>query len=324
MRRISLAGLMLAALCCFLPQAAYAENKTVAAPPDQGKQTWFLNLLKTLADTDALDDPDQVGAILGVRFNQTVVTTGPSHVEAFAKSFERDEYTPTDETWFTAGPPGYASTGNFKPSGRNGFVAGIDPTATGKNVNLKYFESKRFELPDDNVILRADIPKNDTHTTVIFYGIDKLTCITLQDIKSFFPGIHHMEGTDASSERYQYYPPVREESGNVLSFEAPEAKCVTEATVSEVSGFGKRIKRATLKFAKCLQQAGTAFCRKHPNATPPDFQINVQLKSHLRESCGNLDAFYEKEPPNGKETLGKIDYFDIPAHCPYPDKGRRR
>lgn len=323
MKRISLVGLMLAALCSLLLQAAHAETKTFTTPPDQGKQTWFLDMLKTLADTDALDDPVKVGAILGVKFNKIVVTTGASHMEAFAKSFERDEYTPTDQTWFTGGPLGYASTGNFKPKGHNGFVAGIDPTATGTKLNLKYFESKRFGLPDDNVILRADVPKNDTHTTIIFYGIDKLTCITLQDIESFFPRIHHMGRTDASSERYLYYPPAREESGNVLSFEAPREKCVTEATVNEFSGFGKRIRRAILKFAKCLQDAGTDFCSKRPDATPRDFKIYDQLKSHLRTSCGNLDTFYEKEPQNGQEPQGEIDYFNIPAHCPYPDKGQR-
>ncbi|CBJ38852.1 exported protein of unknown function [Ralstonia solanacearum CMR15] len=321
MKRISLAGLVLGALCSFLQQAAQAETKTFATPPDQGKQTWFLGVLKTLADTAPLNDPVKVGATLGVKFNKTVVTSGPSHAEAFANSFERDEYTPIDPTWFTSGPPGYASTGNFKPNGHNGFVAGIDPTAMGTKVNLKYFESKRFGLPDENFTLRADVPKNDTHTTVIFYGIDKLTCITRQDIESFFPEIHHMGATDASSERYLYYPPAREESGSVLSFEALGEKCLTEATVSEFSGFGKRIKRAILKFAKCLQDAGTAFCRAYPNAAPRDFSIHDQLKFHLRENCGSLDAFYEKEPRNSQEPQGQIDYFNIPAQCPYPDKG---
>lgn len=321
MNRMSLNGLVFAALCSFFLQTAHAETKAFAGPPDQGKQAWFLGMLKTLADVDALNDPAKVGAILGVNFSKTVVTSGPSHVEAFAKSFERDEYTPIASTWFTGGPPGYASTGNFKPNGRNGFVAGIDPTAMGTKVNLKYFESKRFGLPVDTPTLRADVPKNDTQTTVIFYGIDKLTCISRQDIESFFPELHHIEATDASSERYLYSPLAREESGNVLSFEAPGGKCLTEATVNEFSGFGKRIKRAVLKFAQCLQDAGTAFCRAHPDATPRDFSIHGQLKTHLRESCGSLDAFYEKEPENGQEPQEQINYFDIPVHCPYPYKG---
>ena len=313
-------GLVLAACCSFFLQAAHAESKAFASPPDQGRQTWFLGMLKTLADVDALNDPTKVGAILGVKFSKTVVTSGPSHMEAFAKAFERDEYTPIDPTWFTAGPPGYASTGNFKAKGRNGFVAGIDPTATGTKVTLKYFESKRFGLLDTPTV-RADIPKNDTQTTVIFYGIDKLTCISLQDIQSFFPEIQHVNATDASSERYLYSPPAREESGNVLSFEAPGEQCLTEATVHEFSGFGKRIRRAVIKLAQCLQDAGTAFCRSHPDATPRDFSIAGQLKSHLRESCESLDAFYEKEPQNGQEPQRQFNYFDIPAHCPYPNKG---
>jgi hypothetical protein len=321
MKRIALSGLMLAVLIGAVLHTARAETSTFVTPPKEGKQTWFLGMLKTLADSENLDDPNQVGTILSVKFDKTIVTTEPSHMESFAKSFERDEYTPSGKTWFTAGPPGYASTGNWKPNGHNGFMAGVDPTATGKQVNFKYFESKRFGLPDDLVGIRADIPKNDTQTTVIFYGIDKLTCITLQDIQSYFPGIHHMGATDASSERYLYYPSVREESGNVLSFEAPEGKCVTEATVNEFSGFGKRIKRSINKFAKCLQDAGTAFCRKYPDATPQTFKLYDQLKSYMRESCGTLDAFYEKEPQSGQEPPKDMDYFNIPAFCPYPYKG---
>jgi hypothetical protein len=320
MKRIVLAGLMLAVLSGTVLHAAHADTTNFASPPKDGKQTWFLGMLKTLADSDSLDDPNQVGTILGVKFEKTVIKTEPSHMEAFAKSFERDEYTPIGKTWFTAGPPGYASTGNWKPNGHNGFMAGVDPKATGKQVNFKYFESKRFGLQDDTIGIRADIPSNDAHTTVIFYGIDKLTCVTLQDIQTYFPGIHHMEATDASSERYLYYPAVREESGNVLSFEAPEGKCVTEATVDEFTGFGKRIRRATQKFAKCLQDAGTTFCSKHPDAMPNDFKIYNDIKVYLRKSCGRLDDFYDKEPRNNEAPSEKVDYFDIPSYCPYPDK----
>ena len=94
MKRLSLAGLMLAAMCAFLAQAAQGDSKTFASPPGQGLQAWFLDMLKTLADTDDLTDPAKVSAILGVKFDKNVVTTKPSHMEFFAKSFERDEYSP--------------------------------------------------------------------------------------------------------------------------------------------------------------------------------------------------------------------------------------
>jgi len=317
MKRISLFSLMLLALCSLLLHSVHAESKANATPPDKGRQAWFLDMLKTLADTEDLTDPAKVGAILGVTFNKSVVTTGPSHMESFAKSFERDEYTSEGKTWFEAGEPGYASTGNWKPNGGNGFVAGVDPHAKGTKVNVKYFESKRFGLPDDDLILYAHVAKNDTQTTVIFYGIDKLTCITLQDIQSFFPGIHHMGGTDASSERYFYYPPVREEAGNVLSFEAPAGKCVTEATVHEFSGFGKRIKRAQRKLDQCLRDAGPAFCKKYPDARPQsDFPTFQKLKVFLHDACGGLDAFYQKEPLTGEEPKGDEDFMVVHPSCP--------
>jgi hypothetical protein len=123
-------------------------------------------------------------------------------------------------------------------------------------------------------------------------------------------------------ERYLYYPAVREESGNVLSFEAPQGKCITEATVHEFSGFGKRIHRASAKFSKCLQDAGAAYCGKHPDAKPNDFKIYDELKLYLQKSCGALDDYYQKEPKSGEEPPKDINYFDLPVHCPYPDKGR--
>ena len=61
---------------------------------------------------------------------------------------------------------------------------------------------------------------------------------------------------------------------------------MTEATVHEFSGFGKRIKRATLKFAKCMQDAGTEFCKKYPDANPRTFRAHGELKAYLHESCG--------------------------------------
>ena len=82
MKRLSLAGLMLAAMCAFLAQAAQGDSKTFASPPGQGLQAWFLDMLKTLADTDDLTDPAKVSAILGVKFDKNVVTTKPSHMES--------------------------------------------------------------------------------------------------------------------------------------------------------------------------------------------------------------------------------------------------
>ena len=316
MKRTTTFLLTLAILCKLALQPVYAEPKVFAQPPDKGRQAWLLDMLKTIADTADWTDPAKVGAILGVKFDKTVVTTGPSHMESFAKTFQRNEYTPAGKTWFAAGEPGYASTGNWKPDGGNGFVAGVDPTAKGGQVNFKYFESRRFDLADDDLILNPHTAHNDTQVTVIFYGIDKLSCITLKDIQTFFPRIHHMGSTDVSAERYFYYPPVGDESGNALSFEAPTGKCVTEATVNEFSNWGKRIKRAERKLDVCLRAAGPAFCKGNPGAKPQsDYPTYEKLKVFLHETCGNLDTFYQKEPRTGEEPKGEGDFVIVDASC---------
>lgn len=325
---------LLVVLFAGLLLVARANAIEASGPPIFGRQAWFLNVLKTLADADRLDDPDKVGAILGVKFNKTVVTTSPSHMESFAKSFERNDYTPTTETWFLAGPPGYASIGNFRPNGHDGFVMGVDPLARGSSVNFKYFQSKRFGLPEERLLIAHGDVRDDSQVSILFYGIDKLTCVTLSDIQARFPGIHHMEATDASAEQYLYYPRVREDSGTVLSFTALDGRCVTEASVDEFSNFGKRHERAQFKFFRCLEEAAQEFCNQHPDMAESDDPIRRHderlraltsgrndprphdlIETYVRERCVGLNTFYDKEPRTNEEPPGKIEYPRVPWRC---------
>jgi hypothetical protein len=310
--------LMALVLFGIVPHRAQARDASFASPPLVGRQAWFLDMLKALADADGLADPDKVGAILGVKFDKTVVTTSPSHDEQFAKSFERDEYVPTTATWFTAGPPGFASTGNFRPDGRDGFVAGVDPVARGDAVNFKYFQSRRFGLPEESTLIAFDGLRDDSQASVLFYGIDKFTCLGVKDIQARFPGIHHMEATDASAEGYLYYPPVREDSGTVLSFTAPRGRCVTDASVIDFSAFGKRQARARYKLLHCAHDAATSFCSQHPDASPRDAALRAQFNTHVRQACGNLNAFYDKEPRTNLPPPGPVDYGSVPLGCGFP------
>jgi hypothetical protein len=320
MRRVSPADLIILVLGVVFSHIAHAEDGTFANPPEKGRQVWFLTMLKTLADSDGLDDPVKVGAILGAKFDKNVVTTSPSHMESFANSFERDEYTPETTTWFLAGPGGYASTGNFRPNGQDGFALGVDPVAKGGKVNFKYFQSKRFGLPevsDSNFIL-SDGVKNDSQVSIIFYGIDKLTCVTLQDVRRQFPGITHMAATDVGAERYLYYPRAREEAGAVLSFVVPEGSCVSDASVDDFSAFGMRHARAQYKFIDCAQKSAREFCSGRPHASARDLPLQARFNAYIRSRCVSLNAFYDKEPRTNREPPGKIDYSSVPTYCSPP------
>ena len=317
MRRVSAAWLLVLLL---LAGGAHAQARAFAAPPDTGRATWFLDMLKALSDVDGLSDPDKVGAILGVRFSKTVLKTSPSHMEAFAKSFERDEYVPVTKTWFVAGPPGYARTGNFRPNGQSGYSAGADPVARGDAVNFKYFQSRRYGLPEQDSLIMFDRVKDDSETSVIFYGIDKLACITVQDVQARFPGIRHMVATDASAERYVYHARLHEDAGTVITFTAPQGRCMTDASAEEFSSFGKRHGRAQVKFNACLKEAATAYCAQYPKAT-----LLGNLTEIARQRCDGLQSLFDKEPRTNVMPPADHFYVDLPPTCPYPEPpGSRR
>lgn len=305
--------LLVAMACCvFLRVDHAAAAVSLEKVPAQGRQAWLLDLLKSLADADALDDPAQVGALLGVKFDKSVVTTSPSHMESFARRFERDEYTPVTPTWFVAGPPGYATTGNWRPDGHSGFMAGVDPVAKGGAVNFKYFESKRFGLPEDpGRPLAFDFVRDDTQVSILFYGLDRLTCITLGDLHKHFPGLVHMEGTDASAERYLYHAVSREDAGAVLSFTAPrQGECFTDASVLDFSAFGNRHLRAQAKLFRCIHQAATAFCAPHPSAA-----LSAAFNTYARKQCGSLNTIFDAEPRTNQAPAEMPDYAGVPTGC---------
>lgn len=318
MKRAWPAILMALAWSCLLPHVARAQDRVFASPPAAGRQAWFLDMLKTLADADGLDDPAKVGAILGVKFEKTVVTTSPSRMESSGKSFERDEYTPTTGTWFVPGPPGYASVGNFRPEGHNGFALGVDPVARGDSVNFKYFQSKRFGLQDENMTVVFDGVRDDSQASILFYGIDKFACVSVQDIQRHFPGVRHAEGSDVSAEQYVYRPPAREDSGTELSFIAPRGACLTEVSVDDFSALGKRFARAQYKFHQCVKAAAKSFCSGRPDGSIQDSALRGPFNAHVRQACGNLSAFYDKEPRTNQPPPEPLDYASLPWRCPYP------
>jgi hypothetical protein len=288
----------------------HAESNIFSQPPELGRQDWFLTLLKTLADSGSLNDADRVGVLLGVKFDKTVTNTSPSHAEAFAKSFERVDYTPSTPTWFQAGPIGYAYPGTL----------GWKPPSDGKSIYFKYYHLERRGLPTENpFLIEFDSVKDDAESTIIFYGINTLTCITLEDITHRFPNIRHMEKTDFSSERYMYYPVIGEENGVVLSFAAMGNKCLSEAYVSEFSQLGKRHARARYKFNKCLQSAAKEFCEDHDQFIPGQHrqteQENVlrsQMNDYIRKKCVNFNSFYENEPISNEEPPPPVHFGVTP------------
>ncbi len=299
----------------------HAESSIFSYPPDIGRQDWFLTLLKTLADAGGLNDADRVGVHLGTKFDKTVTDTSPSHAEAFAKSFERVDYTPSTPTWFQAGPIGYAYPGGL----------GWNLPSDGKSIYFKYYYLERHGLPTESIgHMQFDSVKDDTESTIIFYGINALMCITLQDITHHFPNIRHMERTDASSERYMYYPDIGEETGVVLSFAAIESQCLAQASISEFSQFGKRHARAQYKFKKCLQTAAKEFCEDHDQFIPGQHRwtdqenaLFSQLNNYLRKKCVNFEHFYENEPHSNEEPPSPLSFGITPqshtSPCHYYD-----
>ncbi len=305
MRRVSLARLLVVALLSFLAAGAHAQAKTFATPPDSGRAAWFLDMLKALSDVDGLSDPDKVGAILGVRFRKAVTTTSPSFDERFGKSFKRDEYVPVDKTWFIAGPPGYASTGDL---GWN------HPAARGDAVNFKYFQSTRHAMADRNRDIQG-LVRDDSHTLLMFYGLDKLACITVQDVQVRFPGIDHMLRTDASAESYVYHPPMNQDGEIVVSFAAPRGRCMTDASAEEFSWAGKHQGRAMARFSACVEQVAASWCADYPRD-----ELAANFNEVARKRCGALVTFDDKDPRTNVMPPSAHAYAHLLEFC--PDRSR--
>ncbi len=283
--------------CAAWPSLARAQDGDAAAPPLVGRQAWMLDRLQALADADSLADPVKVGAILGVKFDKTVSTTSPSHMESFARTFERIEYTPATRAWFAAD------------------TLAADPLAAGDTVHLLYYQSKRFGLPETSDMIVFDNLRDDRQDSLLLRGLDKFACITLADVQRRFPGLTHMQATDVGAEQYLYYPPPREESGTVLAFRAPRGRCVAEASVQEFSGFGKRHARAQSKFIGCVREAAQAYCAGHPEAAAAGFQVGPQVEAFAREKCVSLNAFHDREPRTNEPAPGKVEYPELPWRC---------
>jgi hypothetical protein len=231
----------LAAVAVISLLGACSQNEAIFKPPAVGRQAWFLDQLKSLADSNDLSDPVAVGTILKITFVKRVIATSPSHMESFGKTFERDEYMPTARTWFVPGPPGYASTLRFMPARhREGFASGMDPVEVGDTATVKYFESKRYGLSEKDSLGNSGEIFNDSQTSLFFYGIDSLTCITLTDVRANFPGLVHMDATDIGSERYVYYRTPNAEPSTVLTFSPPEGQCITEAHIDQFKKLSRR------------------------------------------------------------------------------------
>lgn len=314
MNLMGLARLFVAASCCVFLRLDHAQGSTFAIPPDGGRQDWFLDMLQALVDVDGPGDPAKVGAILGVTFDKTVVTTSPSFSEHWGRSFERDEYAPTTKTWLEPAPLDYAYAGYWHPDAADAGVTGRPGGAPRGVVNFKYFESKRFGLPQGPVdIVAFDHLRDDSEVHILFEGIDRLACITLDDVKSHFPGIEHVEATDASLELYAYYPPGREDAGAVLTIYPPRGRCITQASVGDTPAFGWRYARAQNRFFDCLKQAAAQFCGSHPT----DRQ-DTAFNAYARKRCGGVDRYYDTEARTNQQPAQKVDLDSVPTSCSIP------
>ncbi len=299
MKLAGLGRLLVVASFCLLLRVDHAKGNTFAVPPATDRPAWFLDMLMTLADLDGPGDPAKVGEVLGVRFDRRVVTTSPSFFEHWGRSFERDEYTPATTAWFVPGPPGFVYEGYGQ--------ADLPPSV----MTLQYFESKRFGVAAGPVdIVAFDHLRDDSEVHLVFEGIDQFACITVDDVKSRIPGVVHVEETDASVERYAYYPPSRAEAGTVLTIYVPLGRCITQASVGDTPTFGRRYARAQSRFFACLKRAAQEFCGSNPG--DPQY---AAFNEHARRRCGNLDQYFDEEPRMGPAPVPNVDLAEAPTSC---------
>jgi hypothetical protein len=114
---------------------------------------------------------------------------------------------------------------------------------------------------------------------VRFEGLPAFACITDENLKSVFPGIGRVQGTDGVRP-YWYYGKVTEEYGLLVDFgNVFEKQCSVGVFIQQNENLGKRFTRAYSKFQACLQR----------RFTEPPFKANDIA------FCGIAQSWVEKE-----------------------------
>ena len=246
----------LACLCGLLASIVLSAGASPAPVQEQD----FLLIVKQLADSGKLTDADEAARLLKTTltsFNDSFTDYslprfGPCKLGKL-KSAEDHQLRPADDFWYKPQlPPGVRGT----------FFNG---------ASFSYSISKTLSC------VGRDSVDPKYSAMLYFFELSSFVCVTTESLKSTFPGIVLVRGTDGGQD-YNYRGFTSEDSGTFVTFGVP-APCSSGVSVIQDYRYGARAQRAYTKLSACLRARLEADSKKYPDT----------------EYCGTFWELYEKE-----------------------------
>jgi len=220
------------------PHAAWSmEDGTTQGPPEIGRGSWLVSVLKQLADDGNLNDAAEIGRVLQLRFVPTdkpsVGTTGgecpvaESYVPLSASS-----YLPAEPNWFH--PTGEGIESALKLAGG---PHPVEPSSETKET-LVSKALPRLEYWIARGECRSAGKATERSSAILYLDqIQAFTCITQADLLKFLPGARQESGLDGSVP-YSYLGKRDADGGIRISFEFWGDKCLSIANIESGWRYG--------------------------------------------------------------------------------------
>jgi hypothetical protein len=222
----------LARLCACLASIVLFAGAGFAA--DQGQN--FLLVVKQLAGSGKLTDPDDVARVLGTTltsFSDDVSSLNPGPCNQI-KSQEIHIFRAASDFWYK---PNFDGTQRLMMPGPNGQPV-ESPTFT-------YQISKTISCAGWHAI------GSTNSAEITFNYLPGFACITADGLRKALPGIEWAQGTDFS-DSYHYRGYAAEDSGTIASFSMGAAlQCSLGVNIRQDMRYGSRAQRAYAKMRAC-------------------------------------------------------------------------
>src|SRR5260221_5606912 len=219
--RLSLVTLCFAAMLC----GASAQNSASAFPPATPRD--YIALIRTLADSPQLTDPEEVGRLLGT-------------------SFAPDPYRfPEPECTSSRGTRSHELVRYKAPVGFWYLKASWPGELPAQSKDFQYSVSTVTLCSDRHAVTP------DLQATIQFHYLRGRVCITEQDIKQFLPEAKGSLGSEGTRFDH-YYGYTTEAYGVIATLAVGDNGCVSGVTISQREGFGSKAKRVEAKLKSCL------------------------------------------------------------------------
>ena len=289
-------GLIALLTCCSAEQPAsqlksdagyISQLRRVQNPGPSGSR--FLSIVRRLASSTDIYDPDAVGSALSLKFVELDSSTAPYQPgcpNSYAEKANSTRIFNPVNSWFKESPDGVPEM--FVPA------MFINPSYNQGKPHLSY-SITRTEMCTG----RMD-PRNFYNSAIEFENLSGFACLKADELMHELHAQYQIATDGFSSYTVSGQSTDKFGSGVTFEFRAG-APCALSATVWQSDKAGFRYNRAYAKFRVCKKSALAQFCKANAHRGMDFFQA---LDDEYYEKCGGIGDFYDQEPQTGESSDG--------------------